>query len=72
MKEHHPIKEFEAKYVIAPIDKTANNVAIICQRFYAEVLFKEHGLKNSNSSNIYCRVFEFNTNIIKSNKTIVV
>ena len=45
MKEHDPIKEFEAKYVIAPIDKTANNVAIICQRFYAEVLFKEHGLK---------------------------
>ena len=29
--------------MVLPIDKTSNNLAIICKRFYAEVLLKDIG-----------------------------
>ena len=38
-----------SQYVIAPIDKATGNVALICKRFYAEVLIKELGLYGSGS-----------------------
>ena len=36
-------------FVLAPIDKASGNVAVICKRFYAEVLVKELGLEGPTS-----------------------
>ena len=33
-----------------PIDKAANNIAFICQKYYAQVLLKELGLLNITSN----------------------
>ena len=37
------LKELQRKYVIVPIDKAANNISIICKRFYVMRLLKEVG-----------------------------
>ena len=37
------LTELHSKYVIVPIDKAANNIAIICKRFYVMRLLKEVG-----------------------------
>ena len=41
------LAELHSKYVIVPIDKAANNVSIICKKYYIEVLLKEVGFLNS-------------------------
>ena len=38
------LKTLHSKYVLVPIDKAANNVSIICKRFYVEVILKEIGI----------------------------
>ena len=37
------LKELQRKYVIVPIDKAANNISLICKRFYVMRLLKEVG-----------------------------
>ena len=37
------LKDLQSKYVIVPIDKAANNISIICKRFYVMRLLKEVG-----------------------------
>ena len=37
------LKELQSKYVMVPIDKAANNISIICKRFYVMRLLKEVG-----------------------------
>ena len=37
------LKELQRKYVIVPIDKAANNISIICKRFYVMRLLREVG-----------------------------
>ena len=37
------LEEFHAKYVIVPIDKASNNIAVICKKFYVDVILKELG-----------------------------
>ena len=32
------LQDLQSKYVIVPIDKTANNISIICKRFYVLLL----------------------------------
>ena len=41
------LSELHAKYVIVPIDKAANNISIICKKFYIEVLMNEVGILNA-------------------------
>ena len=53
-KDHGAIqhlKDLHSNFVITPIDKAAGNVAIICKRFYAEILVKELGLNNQSLTN---------------------
>ena len=38
------LTELHSKFVLVPIDKAANNVCIICKRFYVEVILKEIGI----------------------------
>ena len=37
------LEKLQKHFVVVPIDKASNNIAIICKRFYAEVLLKEVG-----------------------------
>lgn len=64
------MNDFQAKYVITPIDKAKNNVAFICRRFKAQALVDKLGLQNSIASTTHY-VFEFNTKIIKRNQTML-
>ena len=65
------LKDLQVKYVIAPTDQISYNVPFISHRFYAQALVKGLGLQNSDASNTYCRVFESNTNVLKSNRTVL-
>ena len=38
------LQNLHSKFVLVPIDKAANNVSIICKRFYVEVILKEIGI----------------------------
>ena len=44
------LKRLHEQYVIPPIDQASGNVAIICKRFYAQVLIKELGLDKPNAA----------------------
>ena len=41
------LEKSQEKYVLVPIDKAANNFAIICKRFYVSVILKEIGILGS-------------------------
>ena len=38
------LHELHEKYVLVPIDKAANNTAIICKKYYVTVILKEIGI----------------------------
>ena len=40
------IEHLHDRFVIVPVDKASNNFAIICKKFYLEVLMKELGIAN--------------------------
>ena len=40
------INKLHDRFVIVPVDKASNNFAIICKKFYLEVLMKELGIAN--------------------------
>ena len=49
------LAELQKKYVFVPTDKAANNIAIVCKRFYIEKTMKELNIfsddqKNQNST----------------------
>ena len=54
----------QEQYVICPIDKTANNIAFICEKYYVQVLLKEFGLSNT-TSNTYQQVSDTLHNILQ-------
>ena len=41
------LNDLHSKYVLVPIDKAANNIAIICKKFYVSVILKEVGILGS-------------------------
>ena len=47
------LKELHSNFVSVPIDKAANNVAIICVRLYALVIVKELRFNSGNSKVSY-------------------
>ena len=56
------LTDLHSKFVLVPIDKASNNVAIICKRFYIEKLLSEVGLLG-NPNNTY-QISEINPNKI--------
>ena len=38
-------------YVLVPADKAANNVIVVCKKYYIDTLVKELGINNVNSNN---------------------
>ena len=41
-------------FVLVPVDKASNNIAIICKRFYVEVILKEVGVLGNIGNLTYC------------------
>ena len=41
------LEELHKKFVLVPIDKAANNVAIICKKHYVDVILKEIGVSGN-------------------------
>ena len=63
------LDDIHNQYVITPVDKASGNVAIICKRFYAQVLVEELGLKNK-SDNTYEQITsQEQADIIKKHQT---
>ena len=44
------LKDLHSNFVLVPIDKASNNIAIICKRFYIERLLSEVGLSENHSN----------------------
>ena len=57
------LSDLHNNFVLAPIDKAANNVSFICKRFYAETLLKEFGIIG-NSSKTYQKIHDNKTSIV--------
>ena len=60
------LKELHTKYVLVPIDKAANNIAIICKKFYVSVILKEIGIIGPGNET-YERSDENSEEIIQNN-----
>ena len=60
------LKSLHEKYVLVPIDKAANNVAIICKRYYVEVILKEIGVIGADN-NTYVKAERSAEEIIDEN-----
>lgn len=60
------LKEIHSKFVVVPIDKAANNVALICKRYYVEVILKEVGILG-NGNDTYVRSDRSKIDIVDEN-----
>ena len=60
------LSELHRKFVIVPIDKAANNVALICKRFYIQRLLNEVGI-SGNVSPTYQLSDDDPSNVIQNN-----
>ena len=45
------LHKLHANYVLVPADKAANNVIIVCKKYYIDILVKELGINNVNINN---------------------
>ena len=45
------LHKLHSNYVLVPADKAANNVIIVCKKYYIDNLVKELGINNVNISN---------------------
>ena len=45
------LHKLHGNYVLVPADKAANNVIIVCQKYFIDTLAKELGINNVNISN---------------------
>ena len=45
------LHKLDANYVLVPADKAANNVIIVCKKYYIDTLVKELGINNVNINN---------------------
>ena len=61
------LNSLHEKYVIVPIDKASSNLAIICKKYYTEIILKELGVLGERN-NTYVLVNTDDKNIIKKDK----
>ena len=45
------VKDLQANYVLVSADKAANNVVVVCKKYYIDTLVKELEINNVNSNN---------------------
>jgi len=60
------LQNIQSKFVLVPIDKAANNISIICKRFYIEAILKEIGIMGE-LNNTYQQVNSSQEQIINEN-----
>ena len=41
------LHDFQSKYVLVPADKAANNVVVVCRKYYLEVVLRELSTSNT-------------------------
>ena len=51
------LKKLQEQYVIVPIDKASGNIALVCKRFYAQVLTSELGLTTNGTTTYQREIF---------------
>ena len=45
------LHKLHTNYVLVPTDKAANNVVVVCKKYYIETLVKELGINKPNNNN---------------------
>ena len=61
------LKNLQKHFVLVPIDKASNNIAIICKRFYVEVILKEVGVLGDLGNPTYTHADSESIDIISEN-----
>ena len=65
-------EQIQTNYVLVPADKTANNVIIVCKKYYIDTLVKELGINNVNISNpTYIPIDDSFETIVKSHNQFI-
>ena len=66
------LHKLQANYVLVPADKAANNVIIVCKKYYIDTLVKELGINNVNISNpTYIPIDDSFETIVKSHNQFI-
>ena len=66
------LHKLHANYVLVPADKVANNVIVVCKKYYIDTLVKELGINNINSNNpTYIPIDDSFETIIKSHNQFI-
>ena len=66
------LHKLHANYVLVPADKAANNVIVVCKKYYIDTLVKELGINNINSNNpAYIPIDDSFETIIKSHNQFI-
>ena len=66
------LHKLHANYVLVPADKTANDVVIVCKKYYIDTLVKELGINNVNINNpIYIPIDDSFETIVKSHNQLI-
>ena len=66
------LHKLHANYVLVPADKAANNVMIVCKKYYIDTLVKELGINNVNINNpTYIPIDDSFEAIVKSHSQII-
>ena len=62
------LDQLHEKFVLVPIDKAANNVAIVCKKFYVEVILREIGASGQSTNKTYASADRSAEEIISESK----
>ena len=66
------LHKLHANYVLVPADKAANNVIVVCKKYYIDTLVKELGINNINRNNpTYIPIDDSFETIIKSHNQFI-
>ena len=66
------LHKLQTNYVLVPTDKAANNVIIVCKKYYIDTLVKELGINNVNISNpTYIPIDDSFETIVKSHNQFI-
>ena len=66
------LQKLHANYILVPADKAANNVTVVCKKYYIDTLVKELEINNVNSNNpTYIPIDEPFGTIVKSHNQFI-
>ena len=66
------LHKLHADYVLVDADKAANNVIVVCKKYYIETIVKELGINNVNSNNpAYIPIDDSIETIVKSHNEFI-